>query len=187
MIGKLDEINRALIAAADLGAMKELVPLELVLEQCRTTVIEGRMPSHEDTVSFCERLGLLTCSGAELRLTESGRALLNFNPDRSYDLSDEQQKVILRTCYLDGPFRPETYALLRGFSPAYDKLTFRWSAVDNPPLVTDAWVWEHLLQLGLLTGAPDALAVNLEYSKRGEVRSPDQRVESQRRIRCRII
>jgi len=165
MIGRVDEINRVLIVAEELGAAKDLVALELVVEQCRTTVVEGRMPNHEETVLFCERLGLIERRGDDLGFTPSGNSFLQFNPGRIYDLSEEQRKVLLRTCYLHGPCRRETQRLLRGFLPAYDEGTFRWSEVDNAPLETDPWVWEHLLQLGLLTGTPSALVVSLEYGR----------------------
>lgn len=165
MIGRADEINRVLIVAEELGAAKDPVALELVVEQCRTTVIEGRLPNHEDTVSFCERLGFIERRGDDLSVTQAGSSFLEFNTERTYDFSEEQRKVLLRTCYLHGPCRQETHRLLRGFSPAYDKSTFRWSEVDNPPLEVEQWVWEHLLQLGLLTGTPDALAVSLEYNR----------------------
>ncbi|PYJ68002.1 MAG: hypothetical protein DME75_13965 [Verrucomicrobia bacterium] len=165
MIDKLDEINRVLIAAANLGAADDAVPVELVIEQCQTMVIEGRMPNHEDSVLFCERLGFINRTENNLTITASGSAFLDFNPDRSYDLSEEQKKLALRTCYLHGPLRTETHRLLRGFSPAYGEGTFRWSEIDNAPLEAASWLSQHLLQLGLLTGTTGALAVKLEYSK----------------------
>jgi hypothetical protein len=165
MIAKVDEINRVLIIASDLGAAGSDVAVELVIEQCRGKVIEGRMPNHEDTISFCQRLGFIVRRGNDLNVTAFGESFLRFNPDRAYALSEEQRKVLLRTCYLHGPCRRETHRLLRGFSPAYDEGTFRWSEVDNAPLETDPWVWEHLLQLGLLTGSSSALAVSPEYGR----------------------
>src|SRR5439155_20179262 len=127
----------------------------------------GRLPNHKDTVLFCERLGFIERRGDDLSLTQSGDAFLEFNPDRTYDFSEEQRKVLLRRCYLHGACRQEAHRLLRGVSPAYDEGTSRWSEVDSAPLDAEPWVWEHLLQIGLLSGTPDALAVSLEYSKTG--------------------
>jgi hypothetical protein len=165
MIDKLDELNRALIAAEKLGAVTTSIPADLILEQCRKTVIEGRMPDHEQTLAFCERLGFISRSENSVIVTASGNTFLGFNPDRSYDLSDEQKRIAVRTCYLDGPLRMETQRLLRGFSPSYREGTFRWSEVDDAPLDAEPWLPDHLRQLNLLTAEAGNLVVNIEFSR----------------------
>jgi hypothetical protein len=165
MISKMDEINRVLIAAANIGGFDAPVPTEIVMEQCSSTVIEGRMPNHEQTISFSQQLGFVECIEENLVVTGPGKSFLDLNPERKYDLSDEQKKVILRTCYLHGPLRSETYRLLRAFSPAFREETFRWSEVDNAPLGTEPWLTDHLLQLGLLAGDERSLSVRNEYAK----------------------
>ena len=117
------------------------------------------MPNHEQAISFSQQLGFVECTGDKLIITRSGKSFLDLNPERKYDLSDEQKKVILRTCYLHGPLRSETYRLLHAFSPAYREETFRWSEVDNAPLGTEPWLTDHLLQLGLLVGDERSLSV----------------------------
>ena len=165
MISKVDELNRVLIAAVNIGGFDAPVPTEIVIEQCSSTVIEGRMPNHEQTISFSHQLGFVERTGDKLVVTHSGKSLLDLNPGRHYDLSDEQKKVILRTCYLHGPLRSATYRLLHAFSPAYREETFRWSDADNAPLGTEPWLTDHLLQLGLLSGDERSLIVRSEYAK----------------------
>lgn len=163
MIDRIAELNRVLLAATELMDDDNVADLQTVLQQCASTVIEGRMPDHELSIEFAQLIGFLTKQGSNLTLTERGQVFLELNPDGLYDLSTEQKRFVLRTCFLHGPLRNETHELLVGFSPAFGKDTFRWSAVDGPPLHGEEWIAEHLRQLELLNRGEGWLEVTAEY------------------------
>src|SRR6266478_3527902 len=109
MIEKLAELNRVLLAVDELGDADGAASIDAVIEHCKGTVIEARIPNHEVSISFAEQIGLLVTDGA---------VIIEFNPAGQYDLSDGQKRVLLRTCYLHGPLREQARSILKEFSPA---------------------------------------------------------------------
>jgi len=164
MIDKLAELNRVLLAVHDLQDTKGIADTTAVIEYCKGTVIEARIPNHEVSISFAAQLNLLTVRGTEISLTESGVGFLDLNPDNLYDLSEAQKKLLLRICYLHGPLREQARNTLQEFSPALQGDALHWSVYDSSPF-PDEWAAEHLHQLGLLQRQDDGWRVSAEYMK----------------------
>lgn len=164
MIDKLAELNRVLLAVREFADSDGLASVKAVIERCKSTVIEARIPNHETSMSFAEQIGLLTTRGAEVRLTENGLGFVDLNPGTIYDLSEGQKRFLLRICYLHGPLRQHARHILREFSQALGADGLRWSLYDSSPL-PDEWAAEHLHQLGLLRRHEDGWEVSSEYTK----------------------
>jgi hypothetical protein len=164
MIEKLAELNRVILAVDELGDAEGTASVDAVIEYCKGTVIEARRPKHEMSVSFAEQIGLLVTSGGAIRLTEEGVGLVQLNPTSQYDLSEEQKRVILRTCYLHGPLREQARNILKEFSPALEGEALRWSLYDSSPFPNE-WAAEHLSELGLLQRRADGWEVSADYTR----------------------
>src|SRR2546422_553982 len=165
MLDRLAELNRALTAVTELMDNNNSASRSDVLDQCKSTVIEGRLPNHEATIIFAEHIGFFKIHGDAIVLTERGEHFFELNTERIYDLSLEQKRFLLRTCFLDGPIRENTRQVLVAFVPAFQAGTFKWSSVDGIPLQGPTWVVEHLRQLGVLVGNEETLEVTPEYVK----------------------
>src|SRR5437660_1409774 len=146
MIEKLAELNRVLLAVDELCDVNRTADMNAVIDHCESTVIEARIPNHEISISFAQQVGLVQIEVAEIRLTDDGESFIRLNPGNQYDLSDEQKKVLLRTCYLHGPLRQEARSILKEFSPTLGGESLRWSSFDSSPLPNE-WTVEHLSQL----------------------------------------
>ncbi|HTV58940.1 MAG TPA: DUF3883 domain-containing protein [Verrucomicrobiae bacterium] len=164
MIEKLAELNRVLLAVNELRNADGIADLEIVIERCKATVIEARIPKHQVSVEFAGQIGLLLINGKEIRLTDEGLGFIELNPSSQYDLSEEQKRVLLRTCYLHGALRQHAMAVLRAFSPGLGIDAFRWSSYDSPPL-SNEWTAEHMNQLGLLERRDDGWEVRADYTR----------------------
>ncbi|MBZ5647159.1 MAG: DUF3883 domain-containing protein [Acidobacteriia bacterium] len=164
MIEKLAELNRVLLAVDELCDVNRTAQIDAVIDRCKSTVIEARIPKHEVSISFAQQVGLLQAEGTEIQLTDDGDSFIKLNPTSQYDLSDEQKKVLLRTCYLHGPLRQEARSILKEFSPALEGESLRWSSFDSSPLQNE-WAAEHLNQLGLLERTDDGWEVRAVYAK----------------------
>jgi len=164
MIEKLAELNRVLLAVKELTSVDGLADVAVVIEYCQRTVIEARIPEHQLNIEFAGQIGLLKAKGNAVGLTEEGLSLIELNPSSQYDLSEEQRRVLLRTCYLHGPFREKARNVLKEFSPALEGEALRWSQYDSSPL-PDEWAAEHLSQLGLLQRSEDGWKVSADYTQ----------------------
>ena len=164
MIDKLAELNRVMLAVRSLRDTNGVADLAAVIEHCKSTVIEARMPKHEMSLRFAEQAGLLISRGSELSLTEGGLSFIEMNDEGLYDLSSDQKRFLLRTCYLHGPFRKEVRAIFTEFSQSLGGDTLRWSFYDSSPLPNE-WSVDHLNQLGLLRRREDGWEVCSEYTK----------------------
>jgi Protein NO VEIN, C-terminal len=164
MIEKLAELNRVLLAVNELRDADGVADTEVVIESCKGTVIEARIPEHGHSIEFAGQIGLLAISGKAIRLTDEGLSFIELNPSSQYDLSEEQKRVLLRTCYLHGALRKEAMSILKVFSPGLGTDVFRWSLYDSPALPNE-WTAEHLSQLGLLERRDDGWEVRADYTK----------------------
>ncbi len=164
MIDKLAELNRVLLAVKGFADRDGFASVKAVIEHCKSTVIEARIPNHEISISFAEQIGLLTTRGTAVSLTENGLGFVDLNPGSLYDLSEGQKRLLLRICYLHGPLRKQARSILTEFSQALGADALRWSAYDSSPL-PDEWAAEHLHQLGLLRRQEDGWEVRAEYTK----------------------
>jgi hypothetical protein len=164
MIEKLAELNRVLLAVNDLRDADGVADIAVVVEYCKGTVIEARIPDHQLSIEFAGKIGLLLIKGNAVRLSDEGLGLIELNPSSQYDLSEEQKRVLLRTCYLHGALRKDAMGILKVFSPGFGTDIFRWSLYDSPPLPNE-WTAEHLGQLGLLESRDDGWEVRPDYTK----------------------
>ena len=78
-------------------------------------------------------------------------------------MAEGQKRLLIRSCFLQGPLRLPTRRLLKGFSPSYKTGTYKWSSIDSSPLDADEWLVEHLRQLGFLRRDEDAIEVEERY------------------------
>jgi hypothetical protein len=163
MIDRVAEVNRVLLATAALADGESRAEKKAVIRQCEGTVIEGRIPDHESSIEYAKQIGLLKIDGKYVILTFEGRSFLDINPGELYDLSEDQKKFLIRSCYLHGVFREECAKILSGFSPSYGHGTYRWSWTDDPPLDGDTTIMEHLRELELLIRRDTYYEVNAEY------------------------
>ena len=164
MIEKLAELNRVLLAVSELRDADGLADVEVVIEYCKGTVIEARIPKHQLSIEFAGQIGLLLIKGSVIKLTDEGLGFIELNPSFQYDLSEEQKRVLLRTCYLHGALRQEAMAILKVFSPGLGTDVLRWSLYDSPALPNE-WTAEHLSQLGLLEPRDDGWEVRTDYTR----------------------
>lgn len=164
MIEKLAELNRILLAVRELRTSDGVAGVDVVIEYCRSAVIEARIPDHQLSIDFAAQIGLLLVNGDAIRLTEEGLGFIELNPSSQYDLSEEQKRILLRTCYLHGALRKDTMALLKVFSPGLGTDVFRWSLYDSSPFPSE-WTVDHMSQLGLLERRDDGWEVRADYTK----------------------
>src|SRR3989442_1000803 len=131
MIEKLDELNRVLLAALNLRGGDGRVFEAALLDACRSTVIEGRMPEHEATLAFCLKIGFLSRDGEALRVSSAGETFLELNDAAVYELHEDQKLLLARTCYLGQPFERLCRSILKCFAPSTRHGTLRWSATEG--------------------------------------------------------
>jgi hypothetical protein len=96
------------------------------------------------------RLGLiLRKKKSKVFLSEQGMTFLQFNPKETYDLSAQQKKFLIRNYFFDGAYSKELKECLKCFDYSDQKKIFAWSSIDSTPFGTNAWIINHLEQLGV--------------------------------------
>jgi len=163
MIIRLAELNRVLLAATAIAPPSESVTQASVVQQCETIVIDSVLPDHYLSIQFAESLEFLSSKDDRITVSESGKEFLDLNPGKSYELTSDQKRMLIRKHYLSGRYRNATIEILECFTKVYDAQTFRWSDVDSLPMKGDLLIVEHLIQLEVLTRLPSILEVKSEY------------------------
>ena len=160
---EVDELNRVLIAVAELSVQGQGCPGESVIALCSSFALGGRPVDHKKTLRLCSFAGLLSVSKGIVTLTETGKEFLELNSIRSYELTDAQKQFVAERLILSGPGRSRARDLLLNFSPNYSKITYEFAASENPlPLRCRSAA--HLLQgLGVLLEVDGVLIVAPEY------------------------
>jgi Domain of unknown function (DUF3883) len=150
MIDNLNDVNRVLLALETLEAKKLRTPRHLLLRYLASEVIYGQNPPFEPILEFAKTLAVVSERLNALGLTDLGRELLAQNGDKTYELRPTQCALLLRKCYLDGPFRSLTRAVVGKFviNPTTRRLT--WSSIDSEPLGEAEWIGNHFVQLGVV-------------------------------------
>ena len=162
MIERAAELNRVLLVVSEIMDEKMTADYRTTIQQCKDVVVEARMPDHEATINYCVRIGFLQKKRSKLLLTVSGKEFVDLNPSRMYDLSEEQNRFLIRGFFLDGVLRHETRKCLECFTPVFAQNTFTWSP-DDGPLQGERWIADHLCQVGLLIRDKDHLEVTPDY------------------------
>lgn len=174
MIDNLNDVNRVLLALETLEAKKLRTPRHLLLRYLAGEVIYGQNPPFEPILEFAKTVAVVSERFNGMGLTDLGRELLAQNAVKTYELRPTQCALLLRKCYLDGPFRSLTRTLLGKFiiNPNNGRLT--WSSIDSEPLGEAEWIGNHLVQLGvvertgpLLVAAPTYNDVLIRFSEEG--------------------
>lgn len=157
MIGRINELNRLLVAMASLGADEpgSYVPLESVLRACRESVQGGALPDHELTVEFGLSIALVLLDNDRISVTASGADFLRLNPEGFYELTVEQRLVLARNHYFDGAHRPICQKTLMAFNLSAENGWLSWSEIDDKALDCPAWLLDHLCQLDVLERIED--------------------------------
>jgi hypothetical protein len=165
MIDQIAELNRVLLMINSLTVGRQAIERKTVIEECQSIAIEGRMPEHADSIDFAVEISLLHAMGKKkVLLNHDGLAFINLNPAELFDLTDQQQKYLLRWCFFDGVFKKETKECLKCFEKSEKKETFTWSAVDGQPFGKYHWIVPYLEQLDLLWRRKQNLTVRKEYT-----------------------
>jgi hypothetical protein len=165
MIERVAELNRVLVVLAQLAPQAEIFDRVAVVDACKRTVIEGRIPDHEKTLEFAASLGLVTLTQGACGVTGDGQAFLSLNPAKGFDLTDDQKRVLVRSHYLGGVHRRTCKDLFSSFAFSEMQEAIRWSAADSKAIVVDRWLIDHLCQLGALLEGEGWLQVHPEYTK----------------------
>lgn len=164
MIARLAELNRVLIVLHELKDQRGRTRVGAVVRQCASTAIEGQLPDHEQTIAFAQQIGFLERHGESLTLTEAGAVFLSFNAQSAYDLTVDQQRLLIRTVYLSGVFRRDVLSVVRAFAPAFSRETYRWSPIDGAPLEGDGErILGHLRELGAVVHEGGAFEIAAAY------------------------
>jgi hypothetical protein len=79
MIDKLAELNRVMLAVKGFADSDGFAGVKAVIEHCKSTVIEARIPNHEVSISFAEQIGLLIVRDTAVRLTENSADFVDMN------------------------------------------------------------------------------------------------------------
>jgi hypothetical protein len=164
MIERVAELNRILVVLAQLSP-NEPYDRKAVVEACQRTVLEGRIPDHQRTLEFAASIGLIALTARTCAFTAEGAEFLAHNKSKLFDLTDEQRKILVRSHYLGGVHRRLCKSLFASFAFSERQETVRWSEADSKPIQVDAWVVDHLCQLGALRRGDSWLEVDPEYTK----------------------
>jgi len=135
---------------------------EAVVSLCEGTVIDNRFPDHEESIEYALRVGFLSIDGQNITVTDGGRKFLLMNPGNRYYLTDDQKRFLVRTCYLQGPFREESRYVLSAFKPAFGKGTYSWTSSEEPALEGREYFLEQLCELSLLKRTATASGTSYE-------------------------
>lgn len=163
LIDSLNEINRLLIAIEELSHSGNGAVKRSVITLCQNQVIEGKFPNHLETIFFCASNGIISEIGDRLLLTAFGEKLLKLNPERKYELNDQQKDILVRELFLGGSMKAAVRGILTKFNPAYASRTFEWSSIDNSSMEGQLELLELLKQSGLITYSSSKALVDRRY------------------------
>jgi hypothetical protein len=160
---EVDELNRVLIAVAELSVEGQGCSVESVVTLCSSFALGGRSIDHKKTIRLCSFAGLLSVGKGTVALTETGKKFLELNPTRLYELTDAQKHFVAKQLILSGPWRSRARDLFLSFSPNHSRITYEFVLSDNPlPLQYRSIV--HLLRsLGVVLETDAVLSVAPRY------------------------
>ena len=159
---KVNELNRVARAVSVLSG-KNGVSRSQVIAYCREQVIRGSFPNHEMNISLAMRMGLIDTKDSRIYLTELGKKFHDLQNESDYELSSQQQALLIDKCVLNGGLLSETEKIVLQLSPSYNEHTFAWIEADSSPLDCDRGVLEMLIQLGFLTEDETGFRLNEKY------------------------
>ncbi|MBM3911261.1 MAG: DUF3883 domain-containing protein [Thaumarchaeota archaeon] len=164
MFTDLREINRVLLAMSEIS-INGVAKTANVINECKNIVLGGKIPSHEETIAFCIQSGIIVESNGLLRFSQLGKKLLQTNPDRLWDLNEQQKTLLIEKCLLDGYYKEKTLAILKRFLPDNKRQTFVFSKKDKFVFDTNLNDLMLLLQAGLILEDERLMFVNNDFSR----------------------
>lgn len=165
MIDNLNDVNRVLLALETLEATRSRTPRRLLLRYLSGEAIYGQNPQFEPILDFLRLIDVISERPNGLGITLFGRELLAQNVAKTYELRTRQRTLLLRKCYLDGPFRSQTKALVKKFVLDTNTGHLSWSSIDSEPLGDIEWVGNHFVQLGALERSRHLLVTTSTYNR----------------------
>jgi len=160
---ELRELNRILIAVAELTDQDQGCSVNSVITLCSSFTLGGRPADHAKTLRLSSYTGLLSVEQRTVRLTHLGREFLSGNPDFLYEITETQKIFLAEQLIFNRPWESRARDLLLSFSPNYSKITYELSLIENPlPVRYNSTI--HLLRaLKVLVEADGKLIVTPRY------------------------
>lgn len=164
MLTNLREINRLLFVISELQVDRFAKKID-VIEQCRRTIIGGRLPNHEDTINFCINCEIIEELNGQLRYSILGKELVNVNVEKNWELNEQQKNILIENCFLDGFLKNTTIEILKQFLPDNKIQTFIFSKENKEFLYTNQKDLQLLLQVELIQEDKEIFYINPKYSQ----------------------
>lgn len=143
---ELNELNRILIAVAELAYQDQGCSVNSVTTLCSSFTLGGRPVDHAKTLRLSSYTGLSSIEQGTVRLTDLGREFLSGNPDFLYEVTETQKIFLAEQLIFKGPWESRARDLFLSFSPNYSKITYEISLIENPlPVRYNATI--HLLRV----------------------------------------
>ncbi|NJD78211.1 MAG: DUF3883 domain-containing protein [Candidatus Methanoperedens sp.] len=164
MMQNINEINRLLLAISELSGHKNnAVPESAVIRQCRNIVLMGSLPDHKDTIDFCIELKIIRREKNRLKVEFLGRNLLDANPSKNYEFTENQKNLVAKEFILHKEFLKEISKIIIPFNANEERGTFVWSHSDGIPIEGNRDILNLMLQFGILEKDGFLLLVNQKY------------------------
>ena len=131
-IAELNEFNRTLLVIAQLSQPGDSCSIRPIIDLCSSLSFGGYPVDHYKSLRLCQYAGLLSMTKSKVKLTELGTQFLDCNPANSYEITERQKQFVAEQLVLHGPWQPRARAMLKNFSPNYDKVTYNMDLDENP-------------------------------------------------------
>lgn len=160
---ELNELNRILIAVAELTDQDQGCSVNSVTTLCSSFTLGGRLVDHAKMLRLSSYTGLSSIEQGTVRLTNLGREFLSGNPNFLYEITETQEIFLAEQLIFKGPWESRARDLFLSFSPNYSKITYELSLIENPlPVRYNSTI--HLLRvLEVLVEADGKLIVAPRY------------------------
>ncbi len=160
----INEINRLLLAISELSGYKNTaVPESAVIRQCKNIVLMGSLPDHIDTIDFCIKLKIIRHEKNRLKVEFLGRKLLDANPSKNYEFTENQKNLVAKEFILHKEFLKDISKIIISFNANEELGTFVWSQSDGIPIEGNRDLLNLMIQLGILEKDGFLLLVNQKY------------------------
>jgi hypothetical protein len=158
----LGELNRLLFLITDDGQ-----PKEIILKEYRWTSFKGYMYRAQDILALAEVLGMVSIAGAKVKLTPLGGKFRGLNPDRQYELTNEQRDEICRFAFRSmTPLSQVVEDVLLNFKLSRKSGRYEYSIPDSGPPPGRKELYFFLETLRVLEHADDGtISVNPRYTQ----------------------
>ncbi len=164
MMQNINEINRLLLAISELsGGKNNAIPESAVIRQCKSRVLMGSLPNHKDTIYFCIELKIIRSEKNRLKVEYLGKKLLDANPSKNYEFTENQKNLVAREFILNKEFLKDISKIIISFNANEELGTFVWSHSDGIPIEGNREILNIMIQLGILERDGSLLFVNQKF------------------------